>query len=860
MYDEPSSADTLDFVEVYNNGLDTAILGGMRITNGISFTFPEAKLAPGAAVVIGQDSGAAHGFYGVPFYQYQGAISNGGETFDLRNTTDLVLTSVTYDDVAPWPLGPPDPNGGGPSIELINPSVDENVPSNWKISGTVVGPSNTGTVVLASPGVVSLPTQASLSFISNRVTVSETAASVQFRVAISALSATPATVQVALSTYGTASNGADFSFTPDTLSFSTASNDTLTITIPVTNDMMAENDEYFAIELRNPLNATINGSTFAIANIQDNDRLAPVATQQIQLNLLASYSNGGSGSSSAEIAAYDSATKRIFIANSVANRLDIVNLANPAAPAAVTSVDLSPYGEINSVAVDNSIVAIAVGDTNTQRPGRVVFFDAAGTFLKQVTVGALPDMITFTPDGRKVLTANEGEPSQDYLDDPEGSVSIIDISGGIANLTQANVSTASFTSFNGQEAALRAQGIRIFGPNATAAKDFEPEYIAVSDNSQTAWVTLQENNALAIVNIATATVTNVLPLGFKDHSLPGNGLDGSNTGGDILIANYPVKGIYMPDAIASYSIGGQTYLITANEGDLREYDAFEEESSIGAGTYVLDPTAFPNAAQLKAAIGPLKTTSTLGDTDGDGDYDEIYVIGGRSFTIWNAATGAKVYDSGDQLELITAQHPVFSAIFNASNTNITRKNRSDDKGPEPEGVAIGTISTSVYAFVALERIGGVMVYDVTNPTAPVFVQYVNNRSTTAATGDLGAEGIIFVKPGDSPNGQPLVIVANEISSTLTIYQVIGQGVGIEEEVAALPLRVYPNPVREFLHVEAEAAAASARVQLFTADGRQVLSEHAGLSYDLYVGDLPAGLYLLKVSAGGQTATARVVIE
>ncbi|MDX1909189.1 MAG: choice-of-anchor I family protein, partial [Bacteroidia bacterium] len=460
-----------------------------------------------------------------------------------------------------------------------------------------------------------------------------------------------------------------------------------------------------------------------------------------------------------------------FIANSIANKLDIVNMANPSAPVAVASIDMTPYGAINSVAVRDGIVAAALGNANTQLNGVVAFFDVNGTFLKQVTAGALPDMITFTPDGTKVLTANEGEPSTDYTNDPEGSVSIIDISGGIAGLTQANVTTAGFTTFNAQMAALKAAGVRIFGPGATVAQDMEPEYITVSDDNTTAWITLQENNAVAVLDLNTSTITAILPLGYKDHSIAGAGLDGTNAGTAVNLATYPIKGMYLPDAIASYQAGGQTYLITANEGDARDYAALEEESSIGSGSYVLDPTAFPQGNLLKAAIGPLKTTNTLGDTDNDGDFDEIYVFGARSFTIWNATTGAQVYDSGDQLELITAQDPVYGAIFNASNTNITRKNRSDDKGPEPEGVAIGQIGANTYAFVALERIGGVMVYNVTNPAQPRFVQYLNSRSTTTATGDLGAEGVIFVSAAASPTGKPLVLLANEISSTITVLEI-----------------------------------------------------------------------------------------
>jgi hypothetical protein len=188
----------------------------------------------------------------------------------------------------------------------------------------------------------------------------------------------------------------------------------------------------------------------------------------------------------------------------------------------------------------------------------------------------------------------------------------------------------------------------------------------------------------------------------------------------------------------------------------------------------LDPTKFPNSGDLKnnSVLGRLNATDKLGDIDNDGDIDTIYAYGSRSFSIWNANTGNLVYDSGDQTELITSSNS-FSVMFNASNTTIVKKDRSDDKGPEPEGVAIGAIGTNTFAFIALERIGGIMVYDITNPNSPFFVTYVNNRSLLANGPDRGAEGIIFIPQSQSPNGQHLVIAANEISSSLSIYGIPG---------------------------------------------------------------------------------------
>ena len=252
-------------------------------------------------------------------------------------------------------------------------------------------------------------------------------------------------------------------------------------------------------------------------------------------------------------------------------------------------------------------------------------------------------------------------------------------------------------------------------------------------------------------------------------------LDASDRDNAINIRNWPIFGMYQPDAIASYTANNQTYYITANEGDSRDYDGYSEEARIKDLT--LDPTAFPNAAELQKDenIGRLLVTTALGDTDGDGDYDQLYSYGGRSFSIWNSQ-GQLVYDSGDAFERITAEQ--FPEFFNASNSNSNNNfdNRSDDKGPEPEGLVTGKINDRTYAFIGLERIGGVMVYDVTDPVSPTFVQYINNRDFTAATDsaaakDLGPEGLAFISAQDSPNGKPLLVVANEVSGSTTFYQI-----------------------------------------------------------------------------------------
>lgn len=942
--------------------------------------------------------------------------------------------------------------------------------------------------------------------------------------------------------------------------------------------------------------------------------LAVEARQPDTLNIskLGTYSTGifSDEVSGAEISAHDPKSQRLFVVNGAQNRIDVLDIKNPASPVKLFHIDCAPYGgQPNSVAFHGGVVAVAVQAAVKTDAGKAVFFDIDGNLAGQVTVGALPDMITFTPNGRYVLTANEGEPNDAYTIDPEGSVSIIQPKfgkvknpagrGKILALKDAVVRTAGFTAFN--DAELDAS-VRIFGPNATVAQDIEPEYISVSADSRTAYVTLQENNAIATIDIASARVTRVKGLGFKDHSLvdavtetftfngaslpnigttvggqtiklggfsglafegideetgdykfvthtdrgpngeptgllrpfllpgfspeivrfrlnrdtgaltitqrialkrsdgttpitglpnlqvaegtantayndeigvdllgntitvdplggdfegivvdpadgsfwlcdeyrpaiyhftsagvlidrfvpigtaaaagqePGyygtevlpaviaqrrqnrgfeaialyngkiyafvqsparnpvstsngalnamrnvrlvefntsthatrqfiyvmdnadlgggantradkigdmasmgngdfvvverdddssrdgdadgiiekkvyrfnltnatdvsamsgligstgktadqltvaellannitpvmkmlqvdlvaagydavqkveglavvdpftlavindndfqvagitidnatgvftrnvgynpepivlglvdmqsNSLDASDKDNVINIRPWPVKGMYLPDTIDSFKVRNRTYLITANEGDSRDYDGYAEEARVKDVT--LDPAVFPLWATLRkdGNLGRLKITTSRGSTDGV--FSELYSFGARSFSIWDDA-GNQVFDSGDLVEQIVAADPEFGAIFNAGHTNITRDDRSDDKGPEPEALVVGEIGGSTYAFVGLERVSGFLTFDITDPSSPRFISYTNNRDpeTTPALGvggDVGPEGLLFIPANKSPSRKPMLAITNEVSSTVTLYNI-----------------------------------------------------------------------------------------
>ncbi|MFY8120119.1 MAG: choice-of-anchor I family protein [Burkholderiaceae bacterium] len=545
----------------------------------------------------------------------------------------------------------------------------------------------------------------------------------------------------------------------------------------------------------------------------------------ITLELAGRHTTGVYNAGGAEIPAYDPASRRLFVVNGSSGTVDVLNIANPAAPALVgtiTSASIgSGLGGINSVAIANGIVALAVEASPKTNPGVVAFYRAADlTRLSTVPVGALPDMVAFTPDGRFALTANEAEPNSygaaDSVD-PEGSVSIIDVS----NIAAPTVRTAGFTAFNGQRDALRSAGVRIYGlpgrtiaggpivdpAGATVAQDLEPESITVSADGTRAWVTLQENNALAVIDIVSATVTQVLPLGFKDFSLAANALDASDrdlapgfSAGAINFRNWRVLGMYQPDAIASYTVGGTTYLVTANEGDARDWPGLQEEvrvSTLALGGAALAQTGMapctdaggaPVAVTANQCLGRLQVTNRTGLNSVTSTFDTLYAFGGRSFSIWNASTGALVWDSGDQLERRLAA--LYPQNFNASHTANTLDGRSTSKGPEPEAIAVQRFGSKTFAFIGLERIGGVMVYDITNPAAPSFVSYANSRNFAVTpgaatipgaagnpatnTGDLGPEGILVIPAAQSPTNAPLLVVANEISGTTSIFRIVLQ--------------------------------------------------------------------------------------
>lgn len=672
-----------------------------------------------------------------------------------------------------------------------------------------------------------------------------------------------------------------------------------------------------------------NSSSSGSSNDDEVVQPAPTPTpESISMNLLGRYSSGIYGLSAAEIPTYDPDNKRVFMVNAQSGAVDVLDVGKADAPILIDTLSMDevsglPQGAVvNSIAWHDGLLAVAVEAPVKTDHGYAALFDSTTLALVNlVEVGAQPDNLTFTPDGKYLLTANEGEPGVEYnynaagtepvsvkeayRVDPVGSVSIISIVDGALG----TVTTADFESYNASKAELIANGVRIFGPAdnhqsysanniANVNRDLEPEYLAISGDSSTAWVSLQENNALAKIDIATAQVTDIFPLGYKDHGLPGNALDTSDGDRDqcdpddpahaaeeaecakINIRNWDgLVGMYHPDSIAAYETGNKTYIVTANEGDARawgeefggpfgddetndpyftgdpahRHTGFIEEwrvkhlvhhngfdrragddlpmhlRDLAAGA-MLNPEVFgycgarlgDSATDTPANAGDCRDDfigmgrllvswvdgyqkhedgtpvlyNKYGELDAEnGDrlmYDQLYAFGARSFAIWDGDTGNLVWDSGDHMERFMANQTDDLCMLGSDrdipcdlyfNSNHSHGNsmdrRSVNKGPEPEGVAIGQLGDKTYAFIGIERMGGVMAYDVTNPAAPVFADYFNTREDWLSdpednldiVGDLGAEGVHFVPAEQSPNGKPVLIVGHEVSGTTTLFQI-----------------------------------------------------------------------------------------
>lgn len=572
----------------------------------------------------------------------------------------------------------------------------------------------------------------------------------------------------------------------------------------------------------------------ACANDNESDKDKSVSGS-IQLIEQGRYHSRIFDQSAAEIVTYDKDSKQVFVVNAQSGKIDILSAADIKKPLLVSSLDVrhslktilnKEAGAVNSVDVANGLLAVAIEGAIKTDAGWVAFYNSADlSFIKAIKVGSLPDMLTFTNNGHQLVVAVEGEPSdKNYAIDPVGEIAIIDIDWQ-NSILKTDLTRLNFSDFNhgaSRFSELPPQLV-LNGYQSTVAQDLEPEYVAINESATKAYISLQENNAIAIVDLKNKRIEKIVSLGFKDHLKAGNEFDGNNKDKKVDIKNEPALGLYQPDSIAVVTINNTDFLLTANEGDDRsDWLTNLSQSDCEAGNFYynledkvcaddiklndalnskvynpqniqsrLNLELFEKKGKYQDAVQQVKFSHSIskkfGDINNDGKLDRMMTFGGRSFSIWDINKGLLIFDSGSDFEQITAQK--YGKQFNQSHNKLKNEDRSDNKGPEPEALTTAKIAGKTYAFIGLERIGGIMVYDISTPENAHFVQYLNNRNMrinpkdnkdsngdgikeyTVDAGDLGPEGFKFINAEDSPTDDPILIAGNEVSGTTSFYRI-----------------------------------------------------------------------------------------
>lgn len=489
---------------------------------------------------------------------------------------------------------------------------------------------------------------------------------------------------------------------------------------------------------------------------------------------LSSYSVGRTNADGgvAEIVTYNKKDKVFYLVSGVTQSIDLVKINSDGSTECKKRIEIGEIledkninaGDMTSVSYsdEKNLLAVAVQDEDYKNNGHIVILDKDGNYKEAYECGVQPDMVTFTKDEKYIISADEGEPREGYDNgavDPKGSVTIIDVENKSTKKVEFNID---------RDKALKNGLLLKKGSNP--AEDLEPEYIAISDDSKTAFVSLQENNAIASIDIESGKINYVKGLGFIDHSVEGNEIDavrGKGKNAKIDIKNDNFLGTPMPDGIAFLSKNGRDFILTANEGDAREWKNYKNTNSKKFDK--------KNADKKTEYLDPEKTDGLV--------EGRIHLLGGRSFSIYDASDLTLVYNSGSDFEKITAR--IFHDFFNTSNDEDKGIDeldaRSNKKGPEAENIAVLNIKDKIYAIVGLERISGIMIYDITDPSNPVYKDYFNNRIFIKSVndkeeiglekrGNIGPEGLCAIEAKDSPTGKPLALVANEVSGTVQVIE------------------------------------------------------------------------------------------
>lgn len=515
--------------------------------------------------------------------------------------------------------------------------------------------------------------------------------------------------------------------------------------------------------------------------------------ENFEIELLSTV-DSGDGELGAEIPTYHAASQRLFATNGAANTVDVYDLSDPTAPERIKQISLDAYGDgITSVAAGAKVIAVAMtrdakfsaSGIPTAQNGVIVVLDTHGKVLSSTDVGGvLPDAVSFTPNGLTAVVALEAEPvcalddpateeneAEDYslAHDPEGKVAIVNLS----NPMKPKVATAGFDGFTVAE--VEALNIAVNDTVNNVAKDFEPEYATVVSNSL-AYVTLQEANAIAEVNLSSASITRIINAGNTDRSVVA--IDASDKDDVSTLRKYQnVYSVAQPDTIASYGVHLDSYLVTANEGDSREWDCLDDDDRVE--DLDVDSNALSEFYLSDERLGRAKVDPNLGDLDGDGDYDELYLRGGRSVSIYK--NGSLLWDSGtlfDELQIAALGNDTngqWELSEDATEWSYDPQSRADDKGAEPEGIAVGTTGDRRVAVVGLERMSALVFLDITDAAAPSVISWEQmapvEATPYAEAKAISPEGVLFIPAWKSPNGKPLVITSYELSGTLTVHQI-----------------------------------------------------------------------------------------
>ncbi len=492
-------------------------------------------------------------------------------------------------------------------------------------------------------------------------------------------------------------------------------------------------------------------------------RDATAAGVTIQAQTVGTFETGRFNTDAAAGLAYDPANARLYSLNRAARQIDLLTLTRDLKLQVGAPIELTAHttGDPARIARAPIGLAVSVRNRDVAKPGEVLLFDNSGDLRTRLSVGPGPIGMAFSPDGATLAVANAGDADDDYANDPEGSLSLIDVATGTARVVR----------FDNILTPILDPTVHLASPLDTpVANDLAPRHVTINATGELAFVTLTENNAIAVVDIATATVTRIFGAGFQDYQ--DLYIDASDTDKKVRLRHAPLYALRQPSAVAAFRQFGQSYIVVANQGRPRHRQGYSELARISELT--LDRATFGDAVdalQANDGIGRLQVTTARGDIDADGDFDELYAFGGRSFSVFNI-TGALIFDSGDEFARILSG--AFPAWFNSDGQQSSRDARSDERGVEPAAVAVGRIGSRTLGFIGLRRMGGVMVYDLTEPRTPRFLEYMYNADpkgdpVAGTAGDVGTADVLMIPATDSPNGLPLLAVANAVSGTVTVY-------------------------------------------------------------------------------------------